>query len=220
MSPAIIQEQRSPLVPYIKERQLGEVAELTSPGRSQERFLDANESCHSRPLYADECLSAASLIDRTEECPTVSEATPSEGGDSAAESWADEPTPATTHTPPTPILLPLAAKSHAAIHPEAEAHSAIQALLSLQREPSPTVLSDLLPAGCDFAFSSARAHSPALQGGIAKSDSSIRFYCRFPLCGKGYASTDAVRKHCRQRHLEWLRRLGHGCPALYCRWDD
>ena len=28
-----------------------------------------------------------------------------------------------------------------------------------------------------------------------------------------------VRKHCRQRHLEWLRRLGHGCPALYCRWE-
>lgn len=54
------------------------------------------------------------------------------------------------------------------------------------------------------------------QGG---KDGAARFYCRFPKCGKGYASTDAVRKHCRQRHLEWLRRLGHGCPALYCRWS-
>ena len=54
--------------------------------------------------------------------------------------------------------------------------------------------------------------------GISK-EGAARFYCRFPKCGKGYASTDAVRKHCRQRHLEWLRRLGHGCPALYCRWS-
>lgn len=46
-----------------------------------------------------------------------------------------------------------------------------------------------------------------------------KFFCKFPNCGKGYASTDAVRKHCRQRHLEWLRRLGHGCPALYCSWE-
>ena len=50
--------------------------------------------------------------------------------------------------------------------------------------------------------------------------STARFYCKFPRCGKAYSSTDAVRKHCRQRHLEWLRRLGHGCPALYCEWDE
>lgn len=42
------------------------------------------------------------------------------------------------------------------------------------------------------------------------------YVCRFAGCGKSYASTDAVRKHCRQRHLEWLRALGHGTPELYC----
>ena len=42
------------------------------------------------------------------------------------------------------------------------------------------------------------------------------YVCRFDGCGKSYASTDAVRKHCRQRHLEWLRALGHGTPELYC----
>jgi hypothetical protein len=55
---------------------------------------------------------------------------------------------------------------------------------------------------------------------IPKPDGDAKFFCKFPGCGKGYASTDAVRKHCRQRHLEWLRRLGHGCPALYCHWGD
>lgn len=222
MSPAVIQEQRSPLMPYIKEQQLGEPADMTLPGQFHKKPPGAGESCHSGPLYETACRSSTqSLVDRTDECPTTSEATPSEGGDSAAESWTDEPTPATAYSPPTPVFLFPAVTLHAAVHPEAEAHSAIQALLSLQREPSPTVLSALPPFSFDSAFSLARAHSPALlQGGISKSDSSIRFYCRFPLCGKGYASTDAVRKHCRQRHLEWLRRLGHGCPALYCRWDD
>ena len=43
-----------------------------------------------------------------------------------------------------------------------------------------------------------------------------------------YSSTDAVRKHCRKRHLEWLRKLdlmaAHDRylpkPALYCRWGS
>ena len=34
-----------------------------------------------------------------------------------------------------------------------------------------------------------------------------RFRCKFPGCRKLYASTDAVRKHCRKRHLEWLRQI-------------
>jgi len=57
---------------------------------------------------------------------------------------------------------------------------------------------------------------------MPKVDGEPRFFCRHPGCGKGYASTDAVRKHCRQRHLEWLRALGHGAPSLYCSWvgDD
>ena len=55
---------------------------------------------------------------------------------------------------------------------------------------------------------------------MPKADGKVRFFCKHPQCGKGYASTDAVRKHCRQRHLEWLRRLGQGCPTLYCEWVD
>lgn len=55
--------------------------------------------------------------------------------------------------------------------------------------------------------------------GVNKGDGEVRFFCKHPGCGKGYASTDAVRKHCRQRHLEWLRRLGHGTPHLYMRTE-
>lgn len=55
---------------------------------------------------------------------------------------------------------------------------------------------------------------------------SCRFQCRYPGCSKLYASTDAVRKHCRKRHYDWLRRLDQMAsherqmpkPALYCRW--
>ena len=35
-------------------------------------------------------------------------------------------------------------------------------------------------------------------------------------CGREYASTDAVRKHARQNHPDWLKEQGQGCPSLYC----
>jgi hypothetical protein len=55
-----------------------------------------------------------------------------------------------------------------------------------------------------------------------------RFRCKFPGCRKLYASTDAVRKHCRKRHLDWLRQIdrysaherGMPKPAMYCVWGD
>jgi hypothetical protein len=71
------------------------------------------------------------------------------------------------------------------------------------------------PFGSDYA--SVSRHSPVPK---FANEGETRYICRYPQCNKGYASTDAVRKHCRQRHLEWLRRLGHGCPALYCRLGD
>jgi len=207
-------------MPFIKEAQMAEPTALSLPHQLKKESLA--ESCLSvRPLYANERLSSSdSLPDRADECPGA-EATPSEGGDSTADSWADEQFPASARMPPTPTTATTGSGYKFNVDAEAEAHSAIQALLSLQREPSPGIRMDFSRAGSDSAYTAARAPSHGLlHGGITKSDPSIRFYCRFPRCGKGYASTDAVRKHCRQRHLEWLRRLGHGCPALYCRWDE
>ena len=40
------------------------------------------------------------------------------------------------------------------------------------------------------------------------------YSCKF--CGRGYANTDAARKHARQQHPEWLKAQGIGCPAFYC----
>lgn len=87
--------------------------------------------------------------------------------------------------------------------------------------PTPSAFSMDSPSFGPTGAASAPASASAMASrGVAPSSQAARFYCRFPKCGKGYASTDAVRKHCRQRHLEWLRRLGHGCPALYCRWEE
>ena len=52
--------------------------------------------------------------------------------------------------------------------------------------------------------------------GAAKAESNTRFICKYPQCGRVYASTDAVRKHCRLRHSEWLSQFRHGCPSQYC----
>uniref|UniRef100_A0A7S3RCY8 C2H2-type domain-containing protein n=1 Tax=Strombidinopsis acuminata TaxID=141414 RepID=A0A7S3RCY8_9SPIT len=65
------------------------------------------------------------------------------------------------------------------------------------------------------------------ESGSHPSGGAARFQCRYPGCSKMYASTDAVRKHCRKRHFEWLRRLDQlasherqmSKPALYCRWS-
>merc|ERR1719424_2214941 len=54
--------------------------------------------------------------------------------------------------------------------------------------------------------SSSRSTSPGVPG---------RSY-RCKACGREYASTDAVRKHARQNHTEWLREMGQGSPLLYC----
>jgi len=40
------------------------------------------------------------------------------------------------------------------------------------------------------------------------------YMCR--QCQREYASTDAVRKHARMVHPDWIKAQGQGCPSLYC----
>uniref|UniRef100_A0A7S2G9M3 C2H2-type domain-containing protein n=1 Tax=Haptolina brevifila TaxID=156173 RepID=A0A7S2G9M3_9EUKA len=105
------------------------------------------------------------------------------------------------------------------VEDEAEDEDAVMVLLSLHRVPSQDQVSLPPPS---VGMKRGRAQSPPDDddSGPRLLEGDSRYFCRYPGCGKGYASTDAVRKHCRQRHLEWLRRLGHGCPQLYCRWGD
>ena len=60
-------------------------------------------------------------------------------------------------------------------------------------------------------------------GGVVKrrgiADLATQFVCRHPVCGKAYGCPDAVRKHCRKEHSDWLRdRPNHG-PEGYCSWE-
>ena len=46
--------------------------------------------------------------------------------------------------------------------------------------------------------------------------SASQFTCRHPGCKKAFSSSDAVRKHCRKEHSDWLRSLPNLGPTTYC----
>jgi hypothetical protein len=149
----------------------------------------------------------------------------------SGESAAPSPREDEQKSPPTeaiegpPSANPGNSPAELICEPSDEDEDAVMALLSLQ------ALSAGRRAATSWAPPSAGEKRPRAgesPGALGRSrpspmpkpgaDGEARYFCKYPHCGKGYASTDAVRKHCRQRHLEWLRKLGHGCPALYCRW--
>ena len=65
--------------------------------------------------------------------------------------------------------------------------------------------------------SSSTAAGPLKRRGVA--DRASQFTCKHPGCGKLYGCPDAVRKHCRKAHYDWLRSLGPVGPAGYCHWE-
>jgi hypothetical protein len=88
-------------------------------------------------------------------------------------------------------------------------------LLGLQRGAPPDCPAVGPPRKTEAA---APGSTPQKRRGVA--DRASHFYCKHPDCGKSYGCPDAVRKHCRKKHPEWLRRLGASTgPAGYCRWD-
>ena len=80
-------------------------------------------------------------------------------------------------------------------------------LLAFQRGASPS-----------RDFSPREAIVPQKRRGVA--DRASHFFCKHPGCHKAYGCPDAVRKHCRKKHYEWLRRLDNAGPAGYCRWEQ
>ena len=104
-------------------------------------------------------------------------------------------------------------KEEAAQDPPAEtaAEAAIRSLLDLGRR---TVSAAPAPRA-------ERRQSPS-SGALKRrgvADRASQFTCRHVGCGKAYGCPDAVRKHCRKAHQEWLRSLGHVGPAGYCSWE-
>ena len=64
----------------------------------------------------------------------------------------------------------------------------------------------------------ASAASQLKRRGVA--DRASLFFCKFQGCNKSYGCPDAVRKHCRKQHSEWLRSLGNAGPSSYSYWDS
>ena len=104
-------------------------------------------------------------------------------------------------------------KEEAAQEPPAEtaAEAAIRSLLDLRQgsvaaAPAPRAERRQSPSS-----------GPLKRRGVA--DRASQFTCRHLGCGKAYGCPDAVRKHCRKAHQDWLRSLGHVGPAGYCSWE-
>jgi len=106
---------------------------------------------------------------------------------------------------------------------QAAAYAASKAMrVSHEMEYLSKLPSYVAPPAANGARTSSRAASRCKDAPLPASmlDSArCRYYCRYPACKKVYATTDGVRKHCRQQHKQWLKRLGPGCPDLYCRKD-
>lgn len=70
------------------------------------------------------------------------------------------------------------------------------------------------PTSMNRPSSASKSEGSSSEGRTSPHVPGRSYLCR--KCGREYASTDAVRKHARMNHLEWLRAQGQGCPSLYC----
>ena len=102
-----------------------------------------------------------------------------------------------------------------AVASSAEAHPASLLLAFTRAEPSPPAPR---PAPPRRASPASHTSNPLKRRGVA--DRASQFTCRHPGCGKSYGCPDAVRKHCRKQHADWLKGLGHVGPAGYCSWEQ
>ena len=58
---------------------------------------------------------------------------------------------------------------------------------------------------------------PQKPWGRGVADRASHFFCKHPECDKSYSCPDAVRRHCRKKHSEWLGRQPVDCgPSAYC----
>ena len=126
-----------------------------------------------------------------------------------------------------PVLGPLPSSDKAAQEPASTSHTATEAavysLLDL-RHPA-----RLQPHHAPRAVPAPRPPPKITPkrsqggGGIVKrrgiGDLATQFTCRHPGCGKAYGCPDAVRKHCRKVHADWLRERTSLGPQGYCSWE-
>ena len=104
---------------------------------------------------------------------------------------------------PTPVGLPGSLECGEALGGEGGERTPL--ISSLE-----TTIRPRCPSRHSFDATSSRSTSPASSGSCCNKS----YLCNH--CGREYASTDAVRKHARQNHPDWLKEQGQGCPSLYC----
>ena len=128
---------------------------------------------------------------------------------------------------PLPVLGPLPSSDKAAQEPASTSHTATEAAVyslldlrhpaRLQPRPAPRAVPAPRPPP---KITPKRSQGG---GGIVKrrgiGDLATQFTCRHPGCGKAYGCPDAVRKHCRKVHADWLRERTSLGPQGYCSWE-
>ena len=72
--------------------------------------------------------------------------------------------------------------------------------------PRPTMMADV-PSGAPSTQQRAADKKAAAAQGSEEGETMVVYDCRHPGCGKTFHSSDAVRKHARKQHVNWLRRI-------------
>ena len=128
---------------------------------------------------------------------------------------------------PLPVLGPLPSSDKAAQESASTSHTATEAAVyslldlrhpvRLQPRPAPRAAPAPRPPPKITPKRSQGGSGVVKRRGIG--DLATQFTCRHPGCGKAYGCPDAVRKHCRKVHADWLRERTSLGPQGYCSWE-
>ena len=96
---------------------------------------------------------------------------------------------------------------------------------AVAEEDAATMAEAMAAGAMAAAMAAAAAAAVNIMGAVGHYSSTLAadattgqvFECRYPGCLRHYGSTDAVRKHARKQHREWVGSLPSQGPAHYCR---
>ena len=128
---------------------------------------------------------------------------------------------------PLPVLGPLPSSDKAAQESASTSHTATEAavysLLDLRhpvrQQPRPALRAAPAPRPPPKITPKRSQGGSGVVKRRGIGDLATQFTCRHPGCGKAYGCPDAVRKHCRKVHADWLRERTSLGPQGYCSWE-
>ena len=169
-----------------------EIPPVTSPGRSEAAFELTGSEAEGLLMLSD--AQRPKVEARQEQEP------PSQTAAEAAVFSLLDLRQGSVAAPPPQLARPPPHPADPLFHPERDGHPARAA-----------------PSRRGSLKSSFGGAGTVKRRGIA--DRATQFRCRYPSCGKAYGCPDAVRKHCRKVHSEWLINLPSHGPTAYCSWE-